>query len=88
MNKAVLTALGIICVTSPEWQPTLQARSLAKNGYDIDPDQDFAALGAANVASAMSQSFAVSGADSRTAMSDATLRGSRRYTGGQHSDAH
>jgi MFS superfamily sulfate permease-like transporter len=42
----------------------------AKNGYDIDPDQDFAALGAANVASALTQGFAVSGAESRTAMSD------------------
>jgi high affinity sulfate transporter 1 len=50
----------------------LTARSFAaKNGYDIDPDQDFAALGAANIASALSQGFAVSGADSRTAMSDA-----------------
>lgn len=50
----------------------LTARSFAaKNGYDIDPDQDFAALGAANIASAVSQGFAVSGADSRTAMSDA-----------------
>jgi high affinity sulfate transporter 1 len=50
----------------------LTARSFAaKNGYDIDPDQDFAALGATNIASALSQGFAVSGADSRTAMSDA-----------------
>ena len=50
----------------------LTARSFAtKNGYDIQPDQDFAALGVANVASAMSQGFAISGADSRTAMSDA-----------------
>jgi high affinity sulfate transporter 1 len=50
----------------------LTARSFAaKNGYDIDADQDFAALGAANIASAVSQGFAVSGADSRTAMSDA-----------------
>jgi len=49
----------------------LTARSFAaKNGYDIDADQDFAALGAANIASAVSQGFAVSGADSRTAMSD------------------
>ena len=49
----------------------LTARSFAtKNGYDIDADQDFAALGAANIASAISQGFAVSGADSRTAMSD------------------
>lgn len=50
----------------------LTARSFAaKHGYDIDPDQDFLALGAANVVSALSQGFAVSGADSRTAVSDA-----------------
>ena len=49
----------------------LTARSFAaKNDYDIDADQDFAALGAANIASAVSQGFAVSGADSRTAMSN------------------
>ena len=35
-------------------------------------DREFAALGTANIASAISQGFAVSGADSRTAMSDAT----------------
>jgi high affinity sulfate transporter 1 len=50
----------------------LTARSFAtKNGYDIDPDQDFKALGIANVLSALSQGFAVSGADSRTAVNDA-----------------
>jgi MFS superfamily sulfate permease-like transporter len=50
----------------------LTARSFAsKNGYEVDPDRDFAALGAANVASALSQGFAISGADSRTAVSDA-----------------
>jgi high affinity sulfate transporter 1 len=50
----------------------LTARSFAsKNGYDVDADQDFAALGAANVASALSQGFAISGADSRTAINDA-----------------
>jgi high affinity sulfate transporter 1 len=51
----------------------LTSRSFAsKNRYDIDADRDFAALGAANIASALSHGFAVSGADSRTAMSDAT----------------
>lgn len=51
----------------------LTARSFAyKNGYELDPDQDFAALGAANVVSALSQGFAISGADSRTAINDAT----------------
>ncbi len=50
----------------------LTARSFAaKNGYDIDADRDLAALGASNVAAALSHGFAVSGADSRTAMSDA-----------------
>jgi MFS superfamily sulfate permease-like transporter len=48
----------------------LTARSFAaKNRYEIDADREFAALGAANIAAAISQAFAVSGADSRTAMS-------------------
>jgi high affinity sulfate transporter 1 len=59
----------------------LTARSFAdKNGYEIDVDREFAALGAANIASAISQGFAVSGADSRTAMSDAA-GGRTRVTG-------
>ncbi len=50
----------------------LTARSFAaKNRYDIDVDREFSALGAANIASALSQGFAISGADSRTAMNDA-----------------
>jgi high affinity sulfate transporter 1 len=52
---------------------TLTARSFAaKNHYEVDADQEFAALGVANIAAALSQGFAVSGADSRTAMSDAS----------------
>ena len=52
---------------------TLTARSFAaRNRYDIDPDREFAALGVANLAAAVSQGFAISGADSRTAMSDAS----------------
>ena len=50
----------------------LTARSFAaKNRYTIDVDREFAALGVANVAAGLSQGFAVSGADSRTAVSDA-----------------
>lgn len=49
----------------------LTARSFAeKNRYEIDVDREFAAFGAANIASAFSQGFAVTGADSRTAMAD------------------
>ena len=59
----------------------LTARSFAaKNRYEIDVDQEFAALGAANIAAALSQGFAISGADSRTAVSDAA-GGRTRMTG-------
>jgi high affinity sulfate transporter 1 len=51
----------------------LTARSFAaRNRYTIDVDREFAALGAANIAAGLSQGFAVSGADSRTAVSDAS----------------
>jgi len=51
----------------------LTARSFAaKNRYEIDVDREFAALGAANIAASLSQGFAVSGADSRTAMADSS----------------
>ncbi|MBF7729145.1 SulP family inorganic anion transporter [Pseudomonas sp. N040] len=51
----------------------LTARSFAaKNHYEIDADREMAALGAANIAAAVSQGFAISGADSRTAMADAS----------------
>src|SRR4051812_18235857 len=59
----------------------LTARSFAaKNKYEIDVDQEFAALGASQIAAALSQGFAISGADSRTAMSDAA-GGRTRATG-------
>jgi high affinity sulfate transporter 1 len=64
-------AAGLALVTFSSMM--LTARSFAsKNKYDIDADREFAALGAANIMSALSGGFAVSGADSRTAMSDAT----------------
>jgi len=62
---AAATALALVLFTSG----TLTARSFAaKGGYDIDVDREFAAYGAANIAAALSQGFAVTGADSRTAM--------------------
>jgi len=64
-------AAGLALVTFCSMMST--SRSFAsKNKYDIDGDQEFVALGAANIASALSQGFAVSGADSRTAMNDAS----------------
>jgi MFS superfamily sulfate permease-like transporter len=43
----------------------------AKNGYRIDANQDFIALGVSNIAAGLGQGFVVSGADSRTAVGDA-----------------
>ena len=50
----------------------LTARAFAaKNHYEIDVDRELVGLGAAHIAGALSQSFPVAGADSRTVASDA-----------------
>ena len=47
------------------------ARSFAeKNRYDVDPDREMTALGAANVAAALTQSFVVTGSALRTAVAE------------------
>ncbi len=64
-------AAGLALVTFSSMM--LTSRSFAaRNRYDVDADREFAALGMANIASALSQGFAISGADSRTAMNDAS----------------
>jgi high affinity sulfate transporter 1 len=71
IDNIVLAAAGLALVSFSSMM--LTARSFAaKNRYDIDVDREFAALGTANIAAALSQSFAISGADSRTAMADAS----------------
>lgn len=70
MRELVLPALNLAMVSFVSMM--LTARSFAaRNGYDIDADREFRALGVANLASAISQGFAISGADSRTAVNDA-----------------
>jgi MFS superfamily sulfate permease-like transporter len=67
----LLSAAGIALISFTSTM--LTSRSFAaKNRYDVDADRDFAALGAANIAAALSQGFAIAGADSRTAMSDSS----------------
>ena len=79
LKPLLMAAAGIALISFSS--AMLTARSFAaKNRYDIDVDREFAALGAANIASALSQGFAISGADSRTAMSDAS-GGRTRLTG-------
>ncbi|HOW63011.1 MAG TPA: sulfate permease [Candidatus Contendobacter sp.] len=64
---ASAAGLALVLFTSG----VLTARSFAaKNHYEIDVDREFAAFGAANIASALSQGFVVTGAASRTAMAD------------------
>ncbi len=68
--QLVLSAAGIALVSFSS--ATLTTRSFAaKNGYEVDTDRELAALGAANIGSALLGGFAISGADSRTATNDA-----------------
>ena len=72
-------ALGIMLVSFTSGM--LTARSFAaKNRYDIDVNQEFIAIGACNIAAGLGQGFAVSGADSRTAVSNA-MGGRSQLTG-------
>jgi high affinity sulfate transporter 1 len=60
--------LALVSVTSG----MVTSRSFAaRNHYEIDVDREFVAIGACNVAAGLSQGFAVTGADSRTAVNDA-----------------
>jgi len=69
LNPLLAGALGVALVSFSSAMVT--ARSFAaRNRYDIDADQEFIALGTCQIASGLSQSFAVSGADSRTAVND------------------
>ena len=62
-------ALGVALVSFSSGMVT--ARSFAaRNHYEVDVDQEFIALGACQIASGLSQGFAVAGADSRTAVND------------------
>jgi MFS superfamily sulfate permease-like transporter len=65
------SAAGLALVTFSSMMMTSRGFA-SKNRYEVDADREFAALGMANIFSALSEGFAVSGADSRTAMSDAT----------------
>lgn len=69
LPELMASAAGVALISYSSM--TVTARSFAaKNGYHLDSDQEMAALGAANIAAAISQGFAISGTDSRTATSD------------------
>ncbi|MHA7848775.1 SulP family inorganic anion transporter [Serratia sp. D1N4] len=70
LRDLVIPALNLAVVSFVSMM--LTARSFAaKNGYEVDADSEFRALGLVNIVSALSQGFAISGANSRTAVNDA-----------------
>jgi high affinity sulfate transporter 1 len=72
-------AVGLALVSFTSGMVT--ARSFAaRNRYDLDVDRELIALGACNIAAGLSQGFAVTGADSRTAVSD-SMGGKSQVTG-------
>ncbi|MEI8042494.1 MAG: sulfate permease [Verrucomicrobiota bacterium] len=63
-------AIGIALLAYTEG--ILLARAFAaKNGYEIAPNQELAAIGAANVVTGLFQGFAVTGSQARTTINDA-----------------
>ena len=66
-----MNAVGLVIVSFTSGM--LTARSFAaRNGYAIDADQEMRAIGFANISSGLFGGFAVTGADSRTAVNDAS----------------
>ena len=79
LTALVSGAVGLALVSFTSGMIT--ARSFAaRNRYEIDVDREFIALGACNIAAGLSQGFTVTGADSRTAISDA-MGGKTQVTG-------
>lgn len=71
VQNIFMDAAGLVIVSFTSGM--LTARSFAtRNGYGIDADREMRAIGLANVASGLSGGFAISGADSRTAVNDAS----------------
>jgi SulP family sulfate permease len=70
VRQLLLPAVGILVVGYTD--NVLTARSFAtRRGYDIDANQEFLALGACNLGSAVVHGFPVSSSASRTALGDA-----------------
>ncbi|HEY7058691.1 MAG TPA: SulP family inorganic anion transporter [Vicinamibacterales bacterium] len=79
LSELFLGAAGLALISFNSAMVT--ARGFAvKNGYDLDPDQEFIALGVANIGAGVLQGFAISGADSRTAIND-SVGGKTQVTG-------
>jgi high affinity sulfate transporter 1 len=79
LEPLALGAVGLALISFNSAMVT--ARSFAaKNRYGIDSNQEFIALGVADIGAGLLQGFAVSGADSRTAVND-SVGGKSQVTG-------
>jgi high affinity sulfate transporter 1 len=79
MTPLVLGALGLALISYNSAMVTARGFAL-KNRYDIDSNQEFIALGVADIGAGLLQGFAISGADSRTAVND-SVGGKSQLTG-------
>ena len=71
VQNIFMDAAGLVIVSFTSGM--LTARSFAtRNNYSIDADREMRAIGFANIASGLTGGFAISGADSRTAVNDAS----------------
>lgn len=79
LGPLALGAVGLALISFNSAMVT--ARSFAvKNRYEIDSNKEFIALGVADIGAGLLQGFAVSGADSRTAVND-SIGGKSQVTG-------
>ena len=75
----VPSAAGVAVLTFCSAMATSRSFA-AKNGYAINANRDFVALGLANISSGLTQGFCISGAESRTAIND-SVRGRTQIVG-------
>ena len=68
---STLIPIALACFMLAYGESISVARSFAqKHGYDIDPQQELTAMGAANIATGLSHGFPVAGGMSQTAVND------------------
>lgn len=71
IGKLVIAAIGLAFLIFPEG--ILLGRAVAsRHHYDIDPDRELVALGAANLAAGLLHSFSVGASQTRTLLNDAS----------------
>ncbi len=79
LQPLLLGAVGLALISFNSAMVTARGFA-AKNRYDLDSNQEFIALGVADIGAGLLQGFAVSGGDSRTAVND-SVGGKSQVTG-------